>query len=269
MILYARGGALGDLLVTLPVYAALRRRGPVDVAVRGRFRELFGVVADPLGKVPPPGRAWDLDAAASTWMTGGGDPVGYRLAVCFSPRLAEGLRAAGVPEVRFVDPSPPPGRPARVSFAAGFPDADPTPRLEVVPSAPPRVLLAPGAGSPLKRWPIARWAALAEALADLPLAWVAGPDEAGERWPGPVLRPGLLETAALAAAGVWVGPDSGPGHLAAAAGAAVVSLFGPTDPAVWAPPGAVVLPLDAGVDEVAGAARRAWVARRDRSPRAG
>jgi ADP-heptose:LPS heptosyltransferase len=41
----------------------------------------------------------------------------------------------------------------------------------------------------------------------------------------------------LAGASLYVGNDSGITHLAAAAGAPVVALFGPTDPAVWAPRG--------------------------------
>lgn len=34
---------------------------------------------------------------------------------------------------------------------------------------------------------------------------------------------------------IFVGHDSGTSHLAAAAGADCILLFGPTDPAVWAP----------------------------------
>jgi ADP-heptose:LPS heptosyltransferase len=43
--------------------------------------------------------------------------------------------------------------------------------------------------------------------------------------------------AVLARAGVYVGNDSGVSHLAAAWGARVLALFGPTDPAQWAPVG--------------------------------
>jgi ADP-heptose:LPS heptosyltransferase len=41
----------------------------------------------------------------------------------------------------------------------------------------------------------------------------------------------------LSRAGVYVGNDSGVSHLAAAWGAPTLALFGPTDPAVWAPLG--------------------------------
>ncbi|MGH2669848.1 MAG: glycosyltransferase family 9 protein, partial [bacterium] len=43
--------------------------------------------------------------------------------------------------------------------------------------------------------------------------------------------------ALLEAARVFVGNDSGPSHLAAALGCPTLVLFGPTDPAVWAPVG--------------------------------
>ena len=35
---------------------------------------------------------------------------------------------------------------------------------------------------------------------------------------------------------LFIGHDSGVSHLAAACGASCVLLFGPTDPAMWAPP---------------------------------
>ena len=44
--------------------------------------------------------------------------------------------------------------------------------------------------------------------------------------------------ALLAQAGLYVGNDSGVSHLAAAFGAPTLALFGPTDPAQWAPVGA-------------------------------
>ncbi|HSW50494.1 MAG TPA: glycosyltransferase family 9 protein, partial [Bryobacteraceae bacterium] len=41
----------------------------------------------------------------------------------------------------------------------------------------------------------------------------------------------------LAQARLYIGNDSGITHLAAASGVPVLALFGPTDPAVWAPRG--------------------------------
>jgi hypothetical protein len=51
----------------------------------------------------------------------------------------------------------------------------------------------------------------------------------------------LTELAArLARCRLFLGHDSGVSHLAAAVGTPCVLLFGPTEPAMWAPPGAHV-----------------------------
>jgi hypothetical protein len=75
---------------------------------------------------------------------------------------------------------------------------------------------------------------------------VGGPLE-----PWAELRPDLPGLIALAAsAALWIGPDTGPTHLAARLGRPTIALFGPSDPAVWAPAGARVLELRAGLDGV-------------------
>jgi len=72
-------------------------------------------------------------------------------------------------------------------------------------------------------------------LARLRVRWCAGSEEALEN---AVRIDDLYELACwLAGASVYIGNDSGITHLAAAAGAPVAALFGPTDPAIWAPRG--------------------------------
>jgi len=112
------------------------------------------------------------------------------------------------------------------------------------------VVLHPGAGSPAKVWP--RHGALARRLADQgrPVVVVTGPaDAAAARWVGQAPgrgvhhAPGLpLRRLAglLAVAGAFIGNDSGPTHLAAGVGCPTLALFGPSDPARWAPIGAHV-----------------------------
>ena len=92
----------------------------------------------------------------------------------------------------------------------------------------------PFAGSPQKRWPMERFQELAERLArHMPVEWCAGPQDV---LPRARRFEDLYELACwLAAARVYIGNDSGPTHLAAAVGTPVVALFGPSDPAVWAP----------------------------------
>jgi heptosyltransferase-3 len=111
-----------------------------------------------------------------------------------------------------------------------------------------RIVLHPGSGSPSKNWPADRWRSVLERIAsEIPRARliVTGGEADGaalaafdRRGPWRCHRSAdLLETAALLAqADRFLGHDSGISHLAAALGTPGLLLFGPTDPAVWAPP---------------------------------
>ena len=127
----------------------------------------------------------------------------------------------------------------------------------------PRFLAVhPGSGSPSKNWPTSRFLEAAGRLAG-PEPWllVAGPAEAGLEAPrGAILArewPLRVLGAALARAGLFLGNDSGVSHLAAAAGAPTLALFGPTDPALWAPVGPRVTTLRAPGGSLARAGSRA------------
>ncbi len=117
-------------------------------------------------------------------------------------------------------------------------------------------VIHPFAGSPKKRWPLECFQALARRLADrMPVEWCAGPED---DLPGAKRFDDLYGLACwLATARIYIGNDSGPTHLASAVGTPVVALFGPSDPAVWAPRGprvaiAAVPALDAiTVEQVA------------------
>lgn len=112
------------------------------------------------------------------------------------------------------------------------------------------VAIHPGSGSAAKNWPLESWINLGDHLLSLEnsrvtLVVVGG--EADETqisrlrsiWKGQPVRFAidlpLTQLAALLQDAVFVGHDSGISHLAAAAGAHCILLFGPTDPAVWAP----------------------------------
>lgn len=97
-------------------------------------------------------------------------------------------------------------------------------------------VIHPFAGSARKRWPLERYRELAQWLtAQMPVEWCAGPEE---ELPSAHRFDDLYELACwLATARIYIGNDSGPTHLAAAVGTPVVALFGPSDPAVWAPRG--------------------------------
>lgn len=114
-----------------------------------------------------------------------------------------------------------------------------------------RVLaLHPGSGGRSKCWPPERFAALAGHF--LAAGWQAlvieGPaDEPAAARVMQMLAPGRAErlsglslpqlAALLARVALYIGNDSGVTHLASLAGAPTLALFGPTNPAIWSPPG--------------------------------
>ncbi|MGI8436439.1 MAG: glycosyltransferase family 9 protein [Chthoniobacterales bacterium] len=110
--------------------------------------------------------------------------------------------------------------------------------------SPPFLALHPGSGSVAKNWPLDRWAALGRSRQRfLAIAGEADDDALvflRDAWKGlPVTyvinQPLTTVSAVLAKCACFVGHDSGISHLAAAVGASCVLLFGPTDPARWAP----------------------------------
>lgn len=104
-----------------------------------------------------------------------------------------------------------------------------------------RLAIHLGSGSEKKNWPLERWLALADDFHDREVIFITGEAEqergvhAGGRpnWHALPL-PELAERLSTCAA--FLGHDSGISHLAAACGVPSLLLFGPTDPAVWAPP---------------------------------
>lgn len=111
-------------------------------------------------------------------------------------------------------------------------------RREVIPN---RIAIHIGSGSEKKNWPLERWLALADDFPDHEVIFVTGEAEQ-ERGMLIENRPSwhslpLPELAnRLSTCAAFFGHDSGISHLAAACGVPSLLLFGPTDPAVWAPP---------------------------------
>jgi ADP-heptose:LPS heptosyltransferase len=165
---------------------------------------------------------------------------------------------AGLPFV-FLPALPPPDERGHAAdyflrMAGGEPPA--IPRIEC-PAVGRRdtIVIHPFSGSARKNWPLGRYRELSARL-PLPVEWCAGPEE---ELSDAVRFENLYDLACwIAGARLYIGNDSGITHLAAAAGARVLALFGPTDPAIWAPRGDVrVLHGDLGqisVDAVLNAA---------------
>ena len=116
--------------------------------------------------------------------------------------------------------------------------------------ARPIVAFHPGSGGEMKNWPLENWIDLGNRLLaseDFPgsIVVISGEADADQAarlqsiWKDATLRFAknlpLPHLAAVLEQAIFIGHDSGISHLAAAAGANCVLLFGPTNPAVWAP----------------------------------
>jgi heptosyltransferase I len=129
--------------------------------------------------------------------------------------------------------------------------AAPTPPPELLAGLPrPRVMLHPGTSSfaAFKRWPTAKFAALAQQLAAAGVAVLVGFGPGEAELAAPLLASargsrgidgkqlGLLGLAGvMRECDVVVAADTGPLHLGAAVGARCVALFGPKDPLRYGP----------------------------------
>jgi ADP-heptose:LPS heptosyltransferase len=123
-------------------------------------------------------------------------------------------------------------------------------RLDPPSGSPPHpgaVVVHPGAAFGSRRWPVERWRTVVASLADTGLPVVVT-GTSGERdltravaevAPAVVDLGGKLTPRELAqlvgAARLLLSADTGVAHLATAYGTPSVTLFGPTDPALWGP----------------------------------
>ncbi len=269
-VLLVRAGALGDLLLLRRAIAALHAAGhEAWLIAPDAGRVLVGAGPSEVRDLAP----WDgPEVAALLGATlPSSTPLGRRLAatgaaIVFSRSadLIDAVRAR-LPRVLTRDPSPAHGH---VSPWLAEPvrelGADPSPAPpDLVATAEEReharpwlerlgpgfLALHPGSGSATKNWPADRFLALAKRLVgERPWLLVEGPADSVEAAtlrgdPRAVTASGLsvrVLGALLAHAGLYVGNDSGVSHLAAAFGTPTLALFGPTDPAVWAPVGRYV-----------------------------
>jgi ADP-heptose:LPS heptosyltransferase len=261
-VLVLRALGLGDLLTGVPSLRALRRALPEHEIVLAAPRALLPLVElaevadllldavglEPLaGLGPPPQLAVNLH---------GKGPQSHRLLKELRP--AE-LVAFGCPEAGH------PGRAWRadeheasrwcrlLEETLGIP-TDPTDLGLTVPleepPAPGAVVVHPGAAYPSRRWPVARFAAVARwAAARGHEVVVTGGAEERELAdavrrgaglaPEAVLagRTALGQLAAqIASASLLISGDTGVAHLATAYATPSVLLFGPTAPERWGPP---------------------------------
>lgn len=264
-ILVLRPGALGDAIVTLPVLQSLTATGArVTVVGHPVFRLAVecGLAADFIPFDDARLLGLFADRGKCDLLAGHGIAIAYTRGTDLL--LVANLRRSGIeravawpahpePDTHItdhllhslisIDLEPVTHQPSLRPQGAWITSARSWLRERVLSSG--FVAIHPGSGGRAKRWPIGRFADLARAL-PCPVVWLLGPAEAedaearrrGEQ-AGTVADNLPLPTLAglLALCRAYVGNDSGVTHLAAAVGAPTLALFGPTDPAVWAPRG--------------------------------
>lgn len=113
-----------------------------------------------------------------------------------------------------------------------------------------RIAIHLGSGSEKKNWPVECWLRLAEVFPTHEVVFISGEAEearglrvsGSEHWHALPLTELAMRLCGCVA---FFGHDSGISHLAAACGVPSLLLFGPTNPAVWAPPQSWVKVLQA------------------------
>lgn len=241
--LIIRPGAIGDLIVSLPALECLRTD----------YLEVWTAAANvPLVRFADRVRAIG-DTGLNLLGIGEPDPALIETLIGFDsviswygsnrPEFKELVRKLG-PHFRFFPALPHEGcgmhacdyyleQVRQISTC----ESDGVPRIDCQAEREDFAAIHPFSGSPRKNWPLGNFRRLAAGLErTLPVRWCAGPED--PPLAGAVQIPDLYELACwLARARLYIGNDSGITHLAAAVGTPVLAIFGPSDPAVWAPRG--------------------------------
>lgn len=268
-ILVIRGGAIGDFILTLPVFAALRTHLPrAQLEVLGYRHVAHLALASGLVDDVRPIDARPLAAffardgeLASEWRD---YFAGFAIVISYlyDPDEIFQTNVARCSKAQFIAGPHRPNEHAGIHATETFLkplerlaifDADPVPRLSLSsePSTLHQLALHPGSGSERKNWPEAKWAQLLSAIlreTSRQLLLVGGEAEGDrlERLAGGlppsrvelVRQLPLIELARrLKGCSAFIGHDSGISHLAAAVGSPVLALWGETVEAVWRPRG--------------------------------
>ncbi len=267
-----RTGGLGDTILVLPTLAILREAYPnaTFTLIGSTWAEAlqplvpFAARTVHIDRVFPPARHGGhllnvfaaSDAVIVYTATSESDFVSYVRRACPGPVLiCPVMPAAGIHAARHLAKV--------VASVPSGPDALPMPTLQCphgdrlqargwlyqqIGHGVHPIAVHPGSGGKWKCWPAQQFAELAARL-QVPVLLVEGPADSevcrefAEVLPKsvPAARAAGVSLSHLAAllaeSRGYIGNDSGVSHLAAALGVPTVAVFGPTDPAVWAPRG--------------------------------
>jgi heptosyltransferase III len=263
-IVVLRGGALGDIVLTLPILQALRDFypdgfitlvAPYPQAILARYHtdrlldlnsaKLVGLFK-PETSLPDQARQWLTADLILSYLSDPDRIIEKNLILLDTTEFLRGpfkLDLENRPAVEQL---------AQPLAVLGINSINPVPRLSASPPLRPsnRLAIHPGSGSRNKNWPLAHWAAL---LGELMPAYdeillVSGEADTeifeAVRPLIPAIKLRLCVNRSLwdlvgqlSQATLFIGHDSGVTHVAAATGIPTVALFGPTDPMIWAPNG--------------------------------
>jgi len=268
-ILVIRGGAIGDFILTLPVFAALRKQFPdarLEVLSYPHIAQiaLAGGLADEVRSIEARAlagffaRDGRLDENLARYFAG----FALILSYLYDPDDIFQSNVTSCSKAQFITGPHRPDEKLELHATESFLkpleklaiyDADPVPRLPLnpQPSTLNPIALHPGSGSERKNWPEENWMRL---IQDLQTATkfnflLVGGEAEVERLHrlSAVFRPDRLELAQclplvdlarrLRSCVGFIGHDSGISHLAAAVGLPVLVLWGDTNERVWHPRG--------------------------------
>jgi len=277
-ILVIRGGAIGDFVLTLPAIKLLRDRFPKAYLEILGYEHIAALAerrfyADAVRSIESASLARffakdsDLPAELNNYFAGFDLILSYlydpdRIFETNVKKLGSATFIAGPPKLD--DSERAALQLARPLAALNLFLTDPSAHLfptgadrNAIRSLQGNIAFHPGSGSENKNWPIENWIELGNALLarNQSLIIIAGEADTARtqqlkaEWKNKPVRFAenlpLPHLAALLEGSAFIGHDSGISHVAAAVGARCLLLFGPTDPAIWAPANANVTALRA------------------------
>ena len=266
-ILVARGGAIGDFILTTPVFSALKETYPT-ASIECLSPSGYGELAKSVGLVDAcknlDDRVWasffvlngDLDDETAKWIS----QFDLIVSFLYDPEETWVNNIRRTSSARFIQgcarPSDGGNQPASITLLSvleeiGIREADPLPKITIDANGSDSydLVVHPGSGSELKNWPIENWIELLRAWLDRNsgrLLILGG--EAEEKKMTQLratinstrvsfaLNRSLVSIASLLGnSRFFMGHDSGITHLAAAIGMPVLILWGPSNMHVWSP----------------------------------